>query len=1190
MKFYLLSSNTWWKIMRITFSQLLITLLIGSVSFAKDSRAQDVLKRTINITVNNSTLESTLKMLEKDASIKFVYSKNVVKTDQKITIDANGEQLKEVLDKLLIENGIAYRVINDHIVLNASPEFAELKKLEAIQKEAAVNVYTVKGKVTDESGITLPGVSVVLKGSKTATATDAAGNYSISIPNGTGVLVFSFVGYTSKEVPVNNQATINVMLTENNKQLNEVVVIGYGTQKKSNVTGALTRMTGDNLDERPITRVDQALVGQMAGVNVKQNTGIPGKAFSIQVRGSGSISAGNEPLYVIDGFPLSNNSSNTANGSYSGGNPLDNINPGDIENIEVLKDAAAAAIYGSRASNGVVLITTKRGQTGKPKISYNTSMGYNQASKHLDMLNGDEWIARTVEMINAAYVLKFGASGATAADNAATRTAMNGGAFAAGYQLDPRWSIPGHPGLEYVDWQSAIERKGIMLNNEISVSGGTDAVKYFVSGDFSNQDAFIINVGYRDYSARANVEVNASKKLKFGINLSPSYSVTEDPGVEGKDNIFHQALSMSPVQEDTVGLLANIGKNAQYLWSNTTNSPVGKLENNVGETKRFRTLSTVYGEYEFVKGLTFRTSVNLDNINSNARTYVPYITTGSQATRTYNASTNPNLTSATSGSVTSYQRQTFVNENTLSYNKVFNHDHNVSVLLGQSYNFDRLDQINEASVGGYTSAVIQTLGAAAGVTTTSSNTFSTENVLLSYFSRVQYSYKDKYLLSASLREDGSSRFGSSNKYGVFPSLSLGWKVVDENFMKKLPAISDLKLRGSYGVNGNNNIGDYQSIPTLTTTGYVFGSAQAAAIGQAPGVVANPNLQWEKSQTYDAGFDFGFLSNRIVGSFDYYNKLSTNLLLNQQIPEATGFQSYFNNVGAVRNIGEELEVTTRNLTGKLQWSTTFNIAHNTNKVVSLANGQTQIIIPNSLDGTFSGDAILKVGAPINSIYVIKQIGILTQADVTAGYPMLGGPGSEQAGDPKYENINGDNIIDGNDRQIVGHPNPDYVWGITNTFHYKGFDVSVLVQGQNGGSIYSLLSRAINRTGQGYTDNAPEFYVNRWESAANPGAGFVSKAYSTFGFAGNSTWVYSTNYVRVRDITIGYSLKNLIKTPVIQGARIYMTAENFFGHDKYDGGLNPDAANTAVGTTAYPEAVDYGGLPLAKSLIVGLNFTF
>jgi TonB-linked SusC/RagA family outer membrane protein len=611
---------------------------------------------------------------------------------------------------------------------------------------------------------------------------------------------------------------------------------------------------------------------------------------------------------------------------------------------------------------------------------------------------------------------------------------------------------------------------------------------------------------------------------------------------------------------------------------------VGKLMYNIGTTKRYRTIGSIYGEYQIIKGLSFRTSVNLDNTDNITNTYVPYITGGTQAARTFTGSNN--LLAATSGTYNSYKRQTFVNENTLTYATVINNKHSINVLAGYAYNLDRLDRASLSSNGGYTSAVIQTLNAAAAVT---GNTTSTQSVLISAFSRVQYGYQDKYLLSGSIRRDGSSRFGINNQYGIFPSASLAWVATKEKFMAAIPAISYLKLRASYGVNGNNNLpNDYAPIPTIGSAGYVFGTTQAAGIGQTPNVLANPDLKWERSQTFDVGIDFGILNNRITASFDVYNKLNTDLLLNVQVPEATGFQTYLNNVGSVRNIGQEFEITSRNMVGKFQWTTTATFTHNTNKIVALAPGQTQIIVPN---GFTISDQILRVGEALNSIYVLKTIGFLSQDDIAKGVARYAS--GQQEGDLKFQDTNGDGVITEADKVIVGHPNPDYTYGITNTFRYKGFDLSVLVQGQSGGSIYSELGRAISRPGQGRSDNHPQSFVNRWISPTSQGDGRFGKAYAIYNnpITSATDWLYSSDYIRVRNITVGYNLKGLIKTSAIQGARLYLTLENFFGHDKYINGLNPEAANTAVSSNgAFPEAGDYGAMPLAKSFIIGLNITF
>jgi TonB-linked SusC/RagA family outer membrane protein len=1040
----------------------------------------------------------------------------------------------------------------------------------------------IRGRVTDDAGVAIGEASVSVKGTSVTTRTDSSGNFNIAIPSATTnpQLIITHVNFGEQIVTVTGNE-VSVTMQRTNKQLDEVVVIGYGTQRRANVTGAVSSFNATNLDERPVQRVDQALVGQMAGVTVKQTTGIPGKAFSVQVRGVGSISGGNEPLYVIDGFPLATNSSNTGNGTFTTGNPLDNINPNDIESIDVLKDAAAAAIYGSRASNGVVLITTKRGRTGKPKIDFNMFGGYNEAAKKLEMMNGPEWIENATEVINATYVATF--PGASASDDQATRLARNGGNFNANYMPDPRWTMPGYPGLRFIDWQDVISRKGAMQNYQVSASGGTEAVKYFISGNYANTEGFIKKVGYESYSVRANVEVNASKNLKFGVYIAPTYSITQDPGVESQNSIFHQTLSLAPVQEDTMGLLPNIGKNGQYTYSSTTNSPLGKLMYNKGTTKRYRTLGTVFAEWEIMDGLTFRTSVNLDNTDNIATTYVPYITTGTLAQRTFTGSNN--LLASTSGTYNSYRRQTFVNENTLNYGTIISDDHNINVLAGYSYNSERLDRATISSNTGFTNAVIETLNAAAAVT---GNTNSTKNVLLSAFGRIQYSFRNKYLVSGSLRSDGSSRFGADNKYGVFSSASIGWRIIEEKFMTNIGVLSDLKLRASYGENGNNNIGDYSSIPTIASFGYVFGTTPGAVIGQAPNILASPDLRWERSKTYDVGVDFGFLKDRIVGSFDYYNKLNTDLLLNVQVPSASGFTSYLTNIGSVRNVGLELELTSRNLVGDFQWNTSVNLTYNRNKILALAPGQTQIIIPN---GNNVSDQILRVGYPLNSIYVLRTIGFLTANDISNKVATYGSGQAE--GDLRYEDSNGDGVITEADKQIVGHPNPDYTFGITNTVRYKGFDLNVLIQGQTGGKIFSSLGRAITRPGQGRSDNHPKSFVRRWRSPTDQGEGRFGKAYATYNspISAATDWVYPSDYIRIRNISLGYNLKPLIKTSLVQNARIYFTLENFFGWDKYTNGLNPEAANTSQSSNAaFPAAGDYGGLPLAKSMVLGLNLTF
>lgn len=1033
----------------------------------------------------------------------------------------------------------------------------------------------LRGKVVNASQEPVVGVSVQVLGDESRSASSGAdGTFSVSVNVGETLRLTS-VEYDSQNVVVRTLQPLTVTMQTKDEVLDEVVVIGYGTQRRSDVIAPVSKFNAEGLEERPLVRVDQALVGQMSGVRVKQTTGVPGKGFSVQVRGSGSITAGSEPLYVIDGFPLATAAPN-GSGNYASGNPLDNINPNDIESIEVLKDASAAAIYGSRAANGVVLITTKRGKTGKPSITFNTYLGGSTPYRKLDMLSSEEWIDRSIEMINGQWVAS--GAGRTASQSMDERRAILGlspGTYNTSFMYDERWLQDGYPGLHLIDWQEEAYRTGLVQNYQLGASGGTEYVNYYISGNYMDQKGIVRGVDYKNYALRANVDVRPTKKLAFGMNLAPTYSEANDPGVEGKDNIMHQLYSMSPVQENPAGMV-NVFDNARYPWSTSTNDPIAKLNHYDGENKTARILATLYGQYNILDNLVFKTTVNLDHTDYKAFRYRPYTVGGDLPQRT----TRPNF--ATYGSNSTYRKQTFVNENTLTYN-LERDKHNLTALLGHAYNYDRFDGSSITSQGGYRNSNVKTLNAAVGTT---ASTDATKNLMLSYFGRVQYAFDSKYLLSASMRRDGSSRFGANTKWGWFPSLSAGWRLSEENFLQSADFLQDLKVRASYGESGNNNIGDYSSVAVLSAANYAWGGA--AAPGWAAGNIINPDLTWEKSRTFDVGLDFALFRSRLSGSFDWYTRTSSNLLLNVPTMWATGFGSLLDNAGEVQSRGWELEINSRNIQrDHFTWSTSLNLSHNTNKVTKLIGNQQEILIPSSFDIEHS---ILRVGQPMYSIYVVQQDGILSQQDIDNGAALYG---TQVAGDPRYVDANGDNVIDADDRVIVGHPNPDYVWGITNNFKYKNFDLSFLIQGQNGGHLYSLLGRALGRTGQGASDNALGFYRDRWRSAEDPGAGEVGKAYSTFGRIKNTDWLYSSDYWRLRNVTLGYNFKDLrlAGQSWLNSGRIYMTLENFWGNDKYDGGLNPESANTNLsGSSTFAEPGDYGGLALPKTITFGVNLTF
>ncbi|MFV8271227.1 SusC/RagA family TonB-linked outer membrane protein [Flavobacterium sp. GT2N3] len=1012
---------------------------------------------------------------------------------------------------------------------------------------------TVRGVVTDPSGLPIPGANVVIKGSQMGTSTGFDGTYSINASSG-DILIYTYTGSKTEEKTIGQSNVYNIMLKEESGLLDEVVVVGYGTQKKKNVTTSIASMKTDLLGQRPVAQIDQAMVGQMAGVRVVQTSGVPGKGLSVQIRGSGSISANNQPLYVVDGFPLETSSQNNS-GSFGSGNPLDNISPNDIQSIQVLKDAAAAAIYGSRASNGVVVITTKSGSSGAPIINFNTYFGVTKTVKKLDILSSQEWIDRATEMIDYNWV--HSATGRTADQTSAVRRAILG-SFNANLIKDDRWAMPGHPGLDFIDWQDQLFRTGVVKNYQLSARGGTEAVKYYVSADHLDQEGVAIGIGYKRYSARANISVNLSDKLSFGVNISPSYSISSDPGVEGKDQQLHSSVTSAPISEN--GLDYNTNQNTAYAWGTSRPSPVRYVENTIGDTKIFRNLTNLFANYKIIPGLTIKTTLNLDNVDNSYKFF------------------SPSFVSATrlaSAQYTSYRKQNFVNENTISYDKTINEKHTFNILGGASYSSFKFDYQRITGAQGFGTDYISTLNAANNINASSTLTTETKRVLLSYFGRVQYNFDDRFLATATIRRDGSSNFGTNTKWGIFPSASMGWNIANEKFMTKVSSISDLKLRGSWGLTGNNGLGDYASISRVGFSNYSLGGNRAT--GQVPLNSTNPDLSWETAETYNFGVDLGLFNNRIFASLDYYIKTNSDLLLNVPVPSASGFGSATTNIGEVENRGWELELSTKNITGSFQWTTNFNLSHNSNVIKKLGPNNSPIFGGGAFDIPHN---ILMVGQPMYSLFLVQQEGILTQEDIANNVALLGS--NQTVGDPKYVDANGDGVISQNDRVLSGHPNPDYLWGVTNTLKYKGFDLSILLQGQTGGLIYSTFGRAIDRTGMGFNENVLGSHRERWISAEDPGAGSKGKANSSFGRIKNTDWLYSSDYWRIRNITFGYDLGAQLGNKVFKGLRLYVTLENWIGGDKYTGGFNPEAVNN--------DGDDYGGFPLSKSIITGLNFTF
>lgn len=931
------------------------------------------------------------------------------------------------------------------------------------------------------------------------------------------------------------------------KDIEEVVVIAYGTQKKGEVTGSVGRVNAETFKDRPIARVDQALTGQIAGVKTRATSGKPGEPLEIRVRGSASISASNSPLYVVDGMVVDD---------------MANVSPDDVQSIEVLKDAASTAMYGSRGSNGIVIVTTKKGNSGKPVFSFSQYYGVQTIEKKLDIMSSAEWIDYATEAINKKWEAL--APGNSASDSYAVRANYFNLANATDYNLaninymiDPRW---GTNQVSNIDWQDVFYRPASIQSYQLSARGGTKNVKYLISGAYFDQEGLAINTGFSRFNLSAVVDLNISDKWKAGISFRPSYSKSYGATVDGKDNLAHKMLSMVPVAEVGAGLYTNFWKNTRYRWAGSTQSPIGLMENTTNNTNEFRLLTSAYVSYDILPDLNIKLSGGATNNFNLNNGYTP----------TFDLITNiPGQVSIASRKTVNYNR--YLGEALLNYKKTFG-DHSIAAIAGYSAeNYRTTTQYNRNK--GFPNDDLQTFNFTQSASVLNSEYTASEWMLISMFGRVNYDYKKKYMLLASIRRDGSSRFGWDNLWGIFPAFGAGWKVDKEDFLKDVSWLNNLKLRYSWGENGNNAIGDYRAFGTLSGGNYSFGGTLSN--GLIPNTIENRKLTWEKTQSSDFGFELG-LFNRIDFTADYYIKKTKDLLLEQPIAAVSGYTSVWSNVGSVQNKGLELDLNTKNFVGNFRWNTSANIAFNKNKVLQLGSDNTPIYT-----GFSNSTNIIQVGQSLNSFYLYEAIGVLSTADINN--PNIAKTSGAIAGDVKYRDYNGDGVINEDDRHIIGSPTPDYYWGITNTFSYKNFDLSVFFQGQKGGYSYALLGRAIDRTGMGTTTNVMGNWADRWRSDENPGDGKTPRLDGTTGSLLDTRWLYDATYIQLKNITLGYNFpKDLVDKLKISSLRVYVSLENVWRKDHYYGGYNPESVQS--------DGTDYGAYPNAKVYMMGLNFNF
>ncbi len=1001
----------------------------------------------------------------------------------------------------------------------------------------------------------LPGVSIIIRNTKTnvtsGTSTDSSGNFSFSRISSGGPYTFTFsmVGYenqtlTGYSIKPETTLFLTTRLVQSNESLDQVVVVGYGTQKRKDLTGSVGTLAGKEIKDLAVTRVEQALSGRVAGVQVKLADGQPGSSPQIRIRGIGSISAGVDPLYVVDGFPTDN---------------IQTLNPNDIESLDILKDASATAIYGSRGSNGVVIINTKRGATGKPKISLDTYFGYQEVTRKPEFLNAKEQANYYYNSIrNRNIDLGNNVSGDPAT-------------WAIRVPQTPLDVISGKNTYE-VSAMDSVLRIAPEQSMNLSVSGGTENVRYAISGEFLNQDGIIINSNFKRYSLRANVDAQLTKRLSLKVNLNPSYIINNNViaaggGAGASTSIIGSATSAQPYYP-----LHN-ADGSYFVYqtidaSTDLNNPLALAMEKKDLSTRTRILANVSAQYKLMEGL---------NLN---------VLMGAALTNTKGASFTPQLpaflNAAATGTDNSSSQYNWLAEYTANYSKSFGR-HNISVLAGYTVQEDVSDD-NSFTSNNYPNNLVRSLSAVSGIIT-SGTASRAEWSIVSELARINYNYDGRYFLTTSIRRDGSSRFGANNKYGVFPSAALAWRVSDERFFKNIHFINELKLRASYGKTGNNNIGNYASLSTINYIKYTTGGV--AIGGFAPGVIPNPNLTWETQEQFNGGIDISFFKSRLNITVDHFESKNNDLLLNVNIPTATGFGTALQNIGEVHNKGWEFVVNAIIANaGKFRWSADLNFSAYKNKVTKLGPSGDDII---------SGTNITRIGQPIGMFYGFIVDGIFKNAAELAAGPVYnkGLADDSRVGDIRFKDVSGpngkpDGKIDNNDITIMGSPYPDFYYGVTNRFSYQNFNVSFNLAGSYGAEIYSnamVIYRLIRSRSRTLSTER-----NYWKSETDPGDGKTPRPDDVprGGLRlASSRYLDNGSYLRVNNITFGYILPEKISRSInINSIRVYASANNSFIFTK-NLSFNADVSNS--GNSLNP-GIDANNYPLPRSIVFGLNVTF
>lgn len=1019
----------------------------------------------------------------------------------------------------------------------------------------------ITGNVTDDHNGTLPGVTVTVAGTQTGTLTDGDGKYSIKV-KGTDKLVFSFMGYESTTIPVSNKSVINVSLKSSTTGLEEVVVVGYGTQKRKDITGSVSNVAVNELQMAPVRSFEEALAGRAAGVQVTSSDGQPGASTNIVIRGNNSVTQNNSPLYVIDGFLIENPDNNV-------------INPNDVESINILKDASATAIYGARGANGVIVITTKKGKKGAPVFNFDTSYGFQNNLKTIDLMNPYEFVKYQIELDP-------------------TPVSASGYKSPTEIYLTDGKTLDYYKTVEGTDWQKKVTETAPIKNYNLSIRGGNENTKYSFSGSMTDQDGIIINSNYKRYQGRLVVDQNLFKKIKIGINTnyshleqsgaSPSQSTNSATtnimvSVWGSRPVYNGEISEDQLQDPDVNP-ANDYRVNPYL--------------NLQNLYRLRTTknlnSNAYLEYLILPELKLRMSSGIienrveSDLFNNSKTQYGY----------------PGSVNGINGSIQYSQYSNWLNENTLTWNKKFNKKHTINAVGGFTL------QKQTSKTYGTSANLIPADKEDLGIdglqygTQLRVDTFQSLWSMASFLARVNYNYASKYYFTVSMRADGSSKFPTENHWGYFPSAALSWTFKNEKFLKKSKILSDGKIRTSYGKTGNNRVGDFDYLTTYYNpigNSYVFNNEYVS--GTVATNLGNSKLKWETTEQTDIGLDLGFFKQRITLAIDAYRKKTTDLLLRANLPISSGFSTALKNIGQIQNQGLEFTLDTKNIeTKNFSWTSSFNISFNESKVLALNDNQMNLQSSIPWDNIWQNvpGYIAKVGSPLGEMYGYISDGTYKYDDfnnnngVYTLKPEITTNGNTRAniqpGDVKYKDLNGDGVVNSSDYTVIGHGLPKNTGGFSNNFRYKGFDLNVFFQWSYGNDILNA-NRILF---EGNTKNLSYFnqfasYENRW-TPENPNSDiFRSKGF--FGGGYSSQFVEDGSYLRLKTVSFGYNLDTKFLRKIhLKSMRVYCSGQNLATWTKYSGG-DPEV-NTY--NSALTSGFDFSAYPRARVVSFGTNITF